>query len=43
MKTKEHKTSEIPTTEMNCWGYPNDNWVFVGYTKKDETAWWVKA
>jgi len=40
---KAKQTTDIPKKDLNAWGHPDaKKWAFVGYTKKDETAWWVK-
>tara|TARA_Y100000361_G_scaffold152455_1_gene171986 strand:- start:504 stop:797 length:294 start_codon:yes stop_codon:yes gene_type:complete len=31
--TSKAKASQIPESELNQWGYPNDDWMFVGFGK----------
>ena len=30
----------MPPTELNEWGYPNDEWEFCGFDAKRQTSMW---
>ena len=34
------KRSQVPITELNDWGYPNELWEFCGYDEKRSSSMW---
>lgn len=40
MVNRKIKQSSVPQTELNDWGYPNDDWEFCGYDATKGCSMW---